>query len=58
MNRYAVFALRLFLGLIFAILVTRLFHPEKGPVFILCITGLLVGLSYLFAFMRSGKRKE
>ncbi len=58
MNRLIILVLRIILGIAFAILLTRLFHPEKGFVFIAGIAVLLVGFSYLSSAMRTRKKKE
>jgi hypothetical protein len=58
MNRLIVLVLRIILGTAFAVLLTRIFHPEKGIVFIAGTAVLLVGFSYVSSAMRSRKRKE
>ena len=57
MNRFIILFLRLVLGAGFAVLLTRIFHPEKGLVFIAGTAFVLVSLSYVFAAMRSRGRK-
>ena len=57
MNAFLIFVVRLILGLVFGILLTRLFRPEwelyKGV-----ITGLiLVALAYGMAFFRKKNQK-
>ncbi|MFA6012001.1 MAG: hypothetical protein WC799_18565 [Desulfobacteraceae bacterium] len=58
MNRFFILVLRIILGTAFAVLLTRIFHPEKGLVFIAGIAALLVGFSYFSSAMRNRKRKE
>ncbi len=58
MNRLIVLVLRIILGTAFAVLLTRIFHPEKGIVFMAVIAVLLVGFSYLSSAFRNRKRKE
>ena len=54
MNGLIIFVVRLILGLVFGILLTRLFKPEWG-IYRGAVTGLiLVGLAYGMAFF--GKR--
>ncbi len=58
MNRLIVLVLRIILGTAFAVLLTRIFHPEKGIFFMAGIAVLLVGFSYLSSALRNRKRKE
>ena len=55
MNALLIFTVRLILGLVFGILLTRLFRPEWG-IFQGVVTGLiLVALAYGMAFFRKKK---
>ena len=55
MNALVIFVVRLILGLVFGILLTRLFKPDWG-VFHGAVTGLiLVGLAYGIAFFKQKK---
>jgi hypothetical protein len=58
MNRLIVFVLRVILGTAFAVLLTRIFHPEKGGVFVAGIAVLLVGFSYASSALRKRNKKE
>ena len=58
MNRLIVLVLRIILGTAFAVLLTRIFHREKGIFFMAGIAVLLVGFSYLSSALRNRKRKE
>ena len=57
MNAFLIFVVRLILGLVFGILLTRMFRPEWG-IFQGVVTGLvLVGLAYVMAFFRKKKKQ-
>lgn len=57
MNALLIFVVRLILGLVFGIILTRLFRPEWG-IFGGVVTGLvLVALSYGMALYRKKKQK-
>ncbi|WP_457551200.1 hypothetical protein [Desulfobacula sp.] len=57
MNAFLIFVVRLILGLVFGILLTRMFRPEWG-IFQGVVTGLvLVGLAYVMAFFRNKKKQ-
>ena len=50
--RLQVLTIRIVLGLIFGILLTRVFFPDSGTEIILLICGLLIFFSYVFEYMR------
>jgi cytochrome bd-type quinol oxidase subunit 1 len=57
MNALLIFVVRLILGLVFGIILTRLFRPD-WEIYHGVITGLiLVGLAYGMAFFRKKKQK-
>jgi hypothetical protein len=45
------------LGIVFAILVTRIFHPEAGMISVMILAVILVGLAYIFESFRKKKRE-
>jgi cytochrome bd-type quinol oxidase subunit 1 len=57
MNALLIFVVRLILGLVFGIILTRLFRPEWG-IYHGVVTGLvLVALAYGMAFFRKRNQK-
>jgi hypothetical protein len=55
MNHYIIFAVRILLGIFFAVLLSRFFFPDAG---ILSVAGMgvfLVGLAYIFEYFRNRK---
>ncbi len=55
MNHYIIFAVRILLGVFFAVLLSRFFFPDAG---ILSVAGMgvfLVGLAYVFEHFRNRK---
>lgn len=52
MNSLFVFVIRLILGLVFGILLTRIFNPDWGIYAGAGLGLILVGLAYLMAFFR------
>lgn len=57
MNTLIIFLLRVILASAFAVVLTRLFHPENGLVFIAGIAALLLSLAYLSEYFRRRKTK-
>lgn len=55
--RTRILAIRIVLGLIFAVLLTRIFLPASGAATILTITALLVGFAYIFEALHKGRSK-
>lgn len=58
MNRLYVFILRVILSIAFAVILTRMFHPEQNIVFIAGIAAILLSVSYFLAYMREKGGKE
>ncbi len=55
MNHYIIFAVRILLGIFFAVLLSRFFFPDAS---ILSVAGMgvfLVGLAYVFEHFRNSK---
>lgn len=50
--RLQVLAIRVILGLIFGVLLSRVFFPDSGTTVMLLICGLLIFFSYAFEYMR------
>ncbi|GAB6097934.1 hypothetical protein JCM14469_41880 [Desulfatiferula olefinivorans] len=53
MNRIYILILRVILSAACAVMLTRLFHPEKSLVFTVGLAALLLSLSYVSAYFRS-----
>jgi hypothetical protein len=49
--------IRAVMGIIFAILVTRLFYPESGVITIMLVATVLVGMAYIFENFRKRKKE-
>ncbi|MBU1171566.1 MAG: hypothetical protein KKD44_18580 [Proteobacteria bacterium] len=58
MNRIYILVLRTILSLACAIILTRLFHPEKGIFFIAGLAVILVSLAYFLTYLRVRGQKE
>ena len=58
MNRIYIFILRVILSIAFAVILTRLFHPEKNILFIAGIAVILLSVSYFLAYLREKGSKE
>jgi tryptophan-rich sensory protein len=52
LNKLVVFVIRLILGAIFAVILTRFFYPKAGIVFIVGAGIALVGLAYITEYVR------
>jgi len=59
MNRsVTIFIVRAVVGLVFAVLLTRFFHPEMTGVATVGLAVIMVGLAYLFDYLRKRKTGE
>jgi tryptophan-rich sensory protein len=54
-NPLLIFIIRAVLGILFSILVMRLFHPGSGMITIMIVAVILVGLAYIFESFRKRK---
>jgi hypothetical protein len=45
------------MGIVFAILATRLFYPESGMVTVMFVAAILVGMAYIFEGYRKRKKE-
>ena len=57
MTAFYIFIIRVIMGILFAILVTRLFYPEAGMVWVILVAAVLVGMAYIFESYRKRKRE-
>ena len=55
MNPIYRFVIRAVLSASFAVILTRLFHPEKSLGFMVGLAVLLMALTYFLAYLRTGK---
>ncbi len=52
-----IFMIRIVMGIVFAILATRLFYPDSGMVTVMAVTAVLVGMAYILENFRK-RNKE
>lgn len=53
MSNLSVFLIRVVLGGLFAVILTRFFYPDVGLVKVIGLAVFLVLLSYMFSYMRN-----
>ncbi len=58
MRNYQVFIIRAVLGVVFAVILWRLFYPQAPAVFIAGLCLVLVGLAYLVEYLRFRKKNS
>jgi hypothetical protein len=58
MKRFHIFIIRTILGVVFAVILIRFFHPEAGSVYIAGLALFLIGMSYVTEYLRNRKSKE
>ena len=56
MNPLQIFVIRAIIGLVFAVLLTRMFYGRIDPIYIAGLAIILVGLAYFSEYLR--KRRE
>jgi hypothetical protein len=56
MNQLLIFVIRAIIGGVFAVVISRVFRPDAGPVFALLLGVFFVGFAYLLDYYR--KRKQ
>lgn len=56
MARFHILVIRLVLGAVFAVVLSRFFRPDAHPIFVAALGALLVGLAYLSEALRKKKR--
>jgi len=47
-----IFMIRVVMGIVFAILATRLFYPDSGMVTVMAVATVLVGMAYILENFR------
>lgn len=58
MTRFYIFIMRAILGAVFAVILTRFFHPEANPIHVAGLGVFMVGMAYLLEYWRKSKSKE
>jgi hypothetical protein len=56
MNPFQIFVIRAIIGLVFAVILTRMFYGRIDPIYIAGLAIILVGLAYFSEYLR--KRRE
>jgi len=56
MNPFLIFIIRAIIGLVFAVILTRMFYGRIDPIYIAGLAIILVGLAYFSEYLR--KRRE
>jgi putative effector of murein hydrolase LrgA (UPF0299 family) len=56
MNQLTIFFIRTIIGLVFAVILTRMFYGRIDPIYIAGLAIILVGLAYFSEYLR--KRRE
>lgn len=57
MSSFFIFIIRAVMGVLFAILATRLFYPKSGVITIMFVAVVLVGMAYIFESFRKWKKE-
>ena len=58
MTPFFIFIIRVALGIGFAVLVMRLFYRDAGPIAVLGVAAILVGMAYIFENFRKWQRDK
>jgi len=56
-NRFYIFVLRIILGAVFAVILTRFFFQDVNTVYVIGLGIFLIFMAYIVEYMRSGKSK-
>ncbi|MBI5589880.1 MAG: hypothetical protein HY881_05310 [Deltaproteobacteria bacterium] len=54
-TRFYIFILRVILGAAFAVILMRMFYPQTQMIYTVGLWGLLVGMAYVFEYLRARK---
>lgn len=57
MNRYYILIIRSVLGLVFAVIATRIFFGRVSPGFVVALAVFMVAMAYFSAYLRRRKKK-
>ena len=55
---FNIFIIRAILGVVFAVVLTRLFYPETSIVYVIALAVFLIGMAYFFEYLRKNKTKS
>lgn len=55
MNKINILAIRIVFGIVFAVILSRFFHPETNITYIIGLGVFLVGMAYVLDYLRSKK---
>ena len=58
MNKFYIFVIRAFMGVFFAVILTRFFYPETKIAFAAGLGAFMVGLAYLLEYWRKRKSEN
>jgi hypothetical protein len=56
MNQFQIFVIRAIVGLVFAVVVTRMFYGRINPLYVAGLAIILVGLAYFAEYLRKRKK--
>ena len=57
MSRFHIFVIRAILGLVFAVIATRMFYGEVAIPYVIGLATILVGLAYFAEYLRHRKNR-
>ena len=57
MNPLQIFVIRAVIGLVFAVILTRMFYGRIDPMYIAGLAVILVGLAYFSEYLRKRRKK-
>jgi len=55
---FNVFVIRAILGIVFAVVLTRLFYPATNVIYVIGLAVFLIGMAYFFEYLRKNKTKS
>ena len=58
MGDFNVFVIRAILGVVFAVVLTRLFYPATNIIYVIALAVFLIGMAYFFEYLRKNKKKS
>jgi hypothetical protein len=56
-NRFSIFFIRAIVGAVFAVLLVRMFYPDKAIVYSVALAVFIIGMAYFFEYVRKNKTK-
>jgi hypothetical protein len=57
-GNFNVFIIRAILGVVFAVVLARLFYPGTNIVYVIALAVFLMGMAYFFEYLRKNKPKS